>query len=138
MKLATLMLADHAEAVNGKLYVTGGCWDRLSTAQLPVRHPHLSLAASVLVPWNSTNEKHSFEVHLVDEDGNEVLPEPVASQFEVGRAAGITAGSDISTLFVLHFNALSLPKAGRYAFTFSVDGQELGRAGFDLVLRQGL
>lgn len=137
MKLATFMIADHAEAVSGKLYVTGGCWDRLFTAQLPAQHPHLSLAAAILVPWNATNEKHPLEVRLVHEDGEDILAQPFTSQFEVGRPPGIPAGSDITTLFVLNFNALSLPKPGRYVFVLSVDGQELGRAGFDLVRTQG-
>lgn len=137
MKLSTLLLADHAEAVNGKLYVTGGCWDRLFAAQLPTQHPHLSLAACILVPWNSTNQKHSIEVKLTDEDGHDVLPQPFTAQFEVGRPPGVPAGSDITTLFVINFNALSLPKTGRYAFTFSVGGEELGRTAFDLGQVQG-
>lgn len=131
------MLADHAEAVNGKLYVTGGCWDRLAAMQLPTQHPHLSLAACILVPWNSTNEKHTLEVRLTDEDGHDILPQPLTNQFEVGRPPGTPAGSDITTLFVINFNLLSLSKAGRYAFTIAVDGQELGRTGFDLVQIQG-
>lgn len=137
MKLSALILADHAEAVNGKLYVTGGCWDRLAAAQLPTQHPHLSLAACILVPWNSTNQKHSVEVSLSDEDGHDVLGQPITAQFEVGRPPGILAGSDITTLLVINFNALALPRAGRYAFIFTVDGQELGRAAFDLVQMQG-
>lgn len=137
MKLSTLMLADHAEAVNGKLYVTGGCWDKLFAAQLPTQHPHLSLAACILVPWNSTNVKHSLEVRLVDADGRDVLAEPFTSQFEVGRPPGTTPGSDISTLFVVNLNALSLSKAGTHAFTVKVDGEELGRTAFELVQVQG-
>jgi hypothetical protein len=137
MKVSTLMLADHAEAVNGKLYVTGGCWDRLFTTQLPTQHPHLSLAASVQVPWNATNEKHVLGVTLVDEDGRDVLPQRFTTQFEVGRPAGLMVGTDITTLFVMNFNALSFSKPGRYAFILSIDDEEVGRAPFDLVQIQG-
>ena len=131
------MLADHAEAVNGKLYVTGGCWDRLFAMQLPTQHPHLSLAAAIQVPWNATNEKHTFEVKVADEDGHDVLPQPFSGQFEIGRPPGTPAGSDITTLFVMNFNALTFTKPGRYVFIVTVDGQELGRAGFDLIQMQG-
>jgi hypothetical protein len=95
------------------------------------------LAACVLVPWNSTNQKHTLEVRLMDEDGHDILAEPLVSQFEVGRLPGMPQGADITALFVMNFNALALPKAGRYAFTLKINDEELGRTGFDLVQLQG-
>jgi len=35
MQLDFLILADRAEAVNGKLYLLGGAWDRLGLTSLP-------------------------------------------------------------------------------------------------------
>ncbi len=73
----------------------------------------------------------------MDEDGSDVLPEPFKSQFEVGRPPGTSPGSDITTLFVVNVNALSLSRTGTHAFIVTVDGEELGRTAFDLIQMQG-
>ena len=86
MHLSTFMVADHAEAVGGKLYVTGGCWNSITVPQLPALHPHLTVAAALHVPWKATNQPHSLHVDLVHEDGESRLPEPVETGIPGHRA----------------------------------------------------
>ena len=127
MEVSAFLLADHAEAVKGKLYLTGGGWDRLTLASLPSRHPHLSIAISIRVPWQSTNGEHNLSVTLEDEDGGGVLP-PFESRFEVGRPAGVRRGSDITVLLALSMNNIEFKEEGAYVFVLKINGSEEARA----------
>lgn len=130
MRLTTLMLADHAEAANGKLYVTGGCWNQIFAAQFPVRHGHLSLAMAIDVPWTATNERHAIEIDMVDSDGASAIPKKIGGGFEVGRPPGWRPGDPNTVVAVFNIDGLPLQKPTDYAFVVRVDGRELGRLPF--------
>jgi len=91
MKIEWLILADAAQVVGGKLYLLGGGWDRLTVNKpFPVQQ-HCALALSIAVPWNETNQRHSFEVEIVAEDSATEQPKSLmkmGGQFEVGRPPG--------------------------------------------------
>ena len=53
-----LILADEAEVVNGKLYMMGGGWDRLTAQSLPWGQ-HMAIAVAIRVPWMDTNRQTS-------------------------------------------------------------------------------
>ena len=73
------MLADAAQNADGKLYVLGGGWDVINTAQFPLQLPQVSLVVKLVIPWNEANRQHEFRVDLDDEDGGAVLPQPRSS-----------------------------------------------------------
>src|SRR5215210_4956311 len=122
---ATVLLSDFAEAINGKLYVMGGGWNVLFAPDHPV---NMSLGVLLAVDWNETNTRHELVVELLDENGDlaEIGGQTVMlrSEFEVGRPAGIKAGSAINTPLAFTFAGLPLP-AGGYEFKVSVGGQPL-------------
>jgi hypothetical protein len=124
--MTTFLLADHAEAVNGKLYVTGGSWNQIFAPQFPTRHGHLSVAMTIQVPWTMTNEKHSLEIRVTDDDAVSILPSKIGGEFEVGRPPGFRPGDDNFLVAVFNVDGLTFPKAGHYAFKALVDEQELG------------
>ncbi|MGD9715058.1 MAG: hypothetical protein AB7V46_23820, partial [Thermomicrobiales bacterium] len=62
------LLADAVQVANGKLFILGGGWARLTVDALPVTRP-FELAIRVVVPWTETNRKLSYELQMVDEDG---------------------------------------------------------------------
>ncbi|HVE92978.1 MAG TPA: hypothetical protein VNE62_11875 [Actinomycetota bacterium] len=134
IRTTAFFIADHAEAVNGKLYVLGGCWDVLSVRQLPAHHPHMSVATALHVPWGSTNQVHTITVRLIDEDGHPAGPE-MSGQFETGRPPGMRPGDE--TTMLLAFNMVSTPleREGRYEFVLDVDGTELARARFRVTVQ---
>ena len=136
MQLTTLMLADHAEAVNGKLYVTGGCWDSIVVPRLPAVHPHFTVAASLQVPWQATNQQHALRLDLIDMDGQSMLPEPIQALFEAGRPPGMRAGDQAVIVFAFNFNGFELQAAQTQEFVLDVDGTELGRLGFKVVVAE--
>ena len=54
MELGFLLLADYSEAVNGKLYLTGGGWNVLRLPELPHEWSfHIGLGIDVA--WHETN-----------------------------------------------------------------------------------
>jgi hypothetical protein len=119
----TMLLADAAQEVNGKLYVLGGGW---SVTGPDV--PPMALAVKLDVPWTEANQAHSFELVLVDTDGHPVGGRGegqgvrVDGQFEVGRPGGVPAGSDIDVAFAISVPPVPLP-AGRYAWQLLIDGE---------------
>lgn len=83
MEIDFLMLADWAETINGKVYIQGGGWDR----KLPVpqgRPFSFAIAAGILVPWNSTNQEHTFSLSIETGDG-QPIGQPITGGFNMGR-----------------------------------------------------
>ena len=118
----TMLLADAAQEVNGKLYVLGGGWSVTGPAV-----PPMSLAIKLDVPWSAAGSSHGFELALVDTDGRPVTAGPeqsvrVDGTFEVGRPTGLPPGSDIDFAFAVNVPPFPLA-SGRYAWQLSIDGE---------------
>ena len=62
-----LILADHVEAVNGKVYMMGGGLEHIGVVdfQSPVL---LGLAVGISVPWNATNREHQVSITVQNAD----------------------------------------------------------------------
>jgi hypothetical protein len=128
MKVEWMMLADAAQVTNNKLFVLGGGWERLSVgSDFPVRQ-RASLALAFSIPWAETNQRHTFTVRIMDEDGKEVHG-AINGHFETGRPAGITPGSDQRVQAAIDL-ALNLEKEGVYVVEASIGEQETSRTTF--------
>jgi hypothetical protein len=114
-----LILADRAEAVNGKLYMVGGGWDRVGMFQIP-GPANFDLAVGVLVGYNETNTPHHIELALEDDDNKNVQP-PIKAQFEVGKPPGMKVGQAQRFQLVLR-GPFHIPKPGAYHWVLSLDG----------------
>lgn len=131
---ATVLLCDHAEVAEGKLFVNGGGWDLIS----PASGTASGLAVLVHVPWGLTNLQKTLHVGLQDQDGKPVLQGPpggerpleIDVQFEVGRPPGTQPGSEVGVPFALNFPPLVLRPNHAYVWMVEIDGQEVGRASF--------
>jgi len=119
----TMLLADAAQEVNGKLYVLGGGWS-VTGPDLPP----MAIAIKLDVPWSAANVQHAFALELIDEDGR---PVPAGDSgggvraegsFEVGRPAGLPAGSDIDFAFVVTIPPFPVA-AGRYSWRLTIDDE---------------
>jgi hypothetical protein len=127
---ATVMLADHAQVQNGKLFISGGGWSRIVHPGHPQALLPLAIAIKIEVPWDQANRRHTWRLALFDADGQPVtLHTPAGDQpffiqqdFEVGRPAGLEAGTPLD--FPLALNVpLPLAPAKRYVFRLSIDGE---------------
>jgi hypothetical protein len=121
-----MLLADHAEAVNGKLYINGGGWSMTGPNPSP-----FAIAVSVKVPWEMANRRHQLRLELVDSEGRPVeFPTPDGStqplvlepELEVGRPAGLVPGTPLDAALAINFSPLPLD-SGRYEWRLMVNGE---------------
>jgi hypothetical protein len=123
----TLLLCDHAEVAEGKLFINGGGWDTTSAPTAP-----FSIAVLLWVPWDRTNSRLQFRLGLFDEDGEPVrqetpdgtvVPVELAGDFEVGRPPGATQGAALPVPMTFHFAPMPLAAGRRYYWQVWVDGE---------------
>jgi hypothetical protein len=130
MNLGFMLLADHSEAVNGKLYMTGGGWNVLRLPELP-HDWGFHIALGVDVGWEETNQRHALHLNIQDPDGNE-LGEGFQAEFETGRPPGIPPGAD-QRLVMSIGTATTFSTPGPHAAVVKVNDEEIGRARFYLL-----
>ena len=130
MQIEWLILADSAQVVGNKLFLLGRGWDRLTMKRgFPAPHA-LAVALSFRVPWNETNQKHSFKVVILNADGKQLAE--FGGQLEVGRPAGIPAGQDQRVQAAVNVN-MRFEAAGTYEVVASVGEEESARTIFNVV-----
>ena len=123
----TLLLADAAQAVNGKLYVLGGGWSL--TGPDPSA---MALAVKIEVPWDRANIKHRWRIELLDEDGVPIemasapgggsQPLRIEGEFEAGRPPGLKPGTPLDVALALNLAPVPLPPGGRFVWRLAIDG----------------
>jgi hypothetical protein len=124
--MATLLLADAAQAVGNKLFILGGGWSVTGPDPVPA-----ALAVHVKVPWDEANLRHTLRLELIDSDGAPVMAETpegteplvIEHEFEVGRPPGMTPGTPIDLSLAINLGPLPLPPGGRYEWRLSIDGR---------------
>ncbi len=133
-RIEFLMLADRAEAVNGKLYLMGGAWDQVNVIdfQQPVS---ISLAASVLVPWTETNEPRQFTMAVETADGQRVET-VIEGMLTVGRPPTALPGQSLRSLIAVNGQWM-LPGPGTYAIVMLLTGAEPKRVTLNALQAQG-
>jgi hypothetical protein len=122
---ATVMLADSAQAIEGKLFILGGGWNITGPAPTPS-----ALAAYIEVSWDLSNTQHAWRFDLLDSDGQAVMIEsPVGQQpmvlqgnFEVGRPPGITPGVGLGMPLAINLGPIPLEPGRRYEWRLSING----------------
>jgi hypothetical protein len=120
------MLADAAQASEGKLYILGGGWNITGPQPSPS-----AIAIYIEVSWDLANMQHPWRLELLDSDGQPVLVEtPMGEQafvlegaIEVGRPPGVTPGTGLGVPLAINLGPIPLPPGGRYEWRFSIRGE---------------
>ena len=120
----TMILADFAEAVRGKLYIMGGGWSVTGPAPTPT-----AIAVKIEVPWNQANQRHKLRLELFDGDRKPVLvpapagnaPLQIGGDFEVGRPAGLIQGTPIDATFAFNILPIQLQSGSRFTWVLSIN-----------------
>jgi hypothetical protein len=115
-----LILADHVEALNGKLYMMGGGWDTIFVANMQTPAP-LSIACGALIPYTETDEDHQLTLSILTADGEPVAP-PLAVGFRTGRAPTLERGAPTHVPFAIKA-AFVFPSPGSYTVVAAVNGR---------------
>lgn len=121
-----MLLADAAQAAEGKLNVLGGGWSITGPGPVPS-----AIAMLIEVPWDRANMRYPWQIELVDSDGDLVLitgpmgdqPVKVDGELEVGRPPGVTPGTPLALPLAINLGPLPLPPGGRYEWRLTI-GEE--------------
>ena len=120
-----ILLADHAEAVNGRLNVLGAGWtdqyrgNAQGSATVPITH--FGVGVSVLVPWEDTNRQYRLGLRLESEDGENIAG--LDADVEVGRPPGLPPGSDQRAILGINID-IQFPRAGGYRLVAQLAEQQ--------------
>jgi hypothetical protein len=128
-----LLLADRAEAINGKLYMLGGAWERIGVVDFS-QSLVISVALGILVPWSATNQNHTLTLEIRDADG-QPIPFKVEATFVAGRPPFLN-GESQRMLLTIPGASVMLPGAGSYVLSASIDGGEAKVVRFSAVQTQ--
>lgn len=130
LEIDFLILADRAEAVNGKLYMMGGGWDR--TLVDDINQPVVfSFAVGILVPWNATNHTHSLEIKIENLDGTPT-DFRLQAQFNQGRQPWLTLGETQRVMLAIPGIPVKFPGLGSYVAVARINGTIVKRTPFHL------
>jgi hypothetical protein len=118
MKIESFMLADAAQAANGKLFVLGGGW---SVHRAPNYPGHVQMALAFMVSFSSTEigNKYPLHVAIADEAGVPIVP-AMRGQIEVAPPAPeMPKAAPHKLPFALNMG-LSIPRPGKYGIVVTV------------------
>jgi hypothetical protein len=121
-----MMLCDHAQVAEGKLFISGGGWS--VTGPMPVPS---ALAIKIEVPWDLANTPIKFALELVDQDGKPVRqqgplglqPLRMEGQVEVGRPPGLAPGTPLDVPLAIGVGALPLAPGARFTWRLELNGR---------------
>ncbi len=118
-----LIVANHAEAINGLLYLSGGGWTDLHRRILDGHIPtsHLGIGMTIRVPWHEANQKHRFTVAVQSDDTKEVIVR-AEGDITVGRPPQLARGSAQHAIVAVTMDT-TIPKAGNYRIVATIDGK---------------
>jgi hypothetical protein len=117
-----LLLADSAEAVNGKIYIMGGGIDRHfvpAGAERPIQL-RADVAVGILVEWGETNNRYPMSVKVIDEDEHVVFS--VDGEFEAGRPPGAKPGQPQRTVVSIR-GPFPIPAPGAFRVQLDLEGK---------------
>ncbi len=117
-----LFLANYTEVRDGLLFAVGAGWSQFYRPRGPEGHvpvSHFGLGASVLVPWDETNQPHPLVLWIEHEETESVLSR-LDLNVMLGRPPDLPAGSDQREVFGLSVE-LPFPEPGAYRLRASVD-----------------
>jgi len=117
-------ICDYAEA-STKLNALGIGFDTLYARQVPVKHNHFSFVMQIRTSVIETRPKH-LEVHLIDEDGLDIIP-PINGTFSVQIRAGAT---EAVGRIVVEFGNVEFKQFGLYSVRAAVEGIEMASIDF--------
>jgi uncharacterized protein DUF6941 len=123
-EIELLTVANHAEAINGLLYLSGAGWTDLRRPMPPQGPPpinHLGLGIAVLVAWSETNQPYRVTVRIENADGGELMN--IQADVEMGRPPGLVPGSDLRAVIAVN-GELQFPAAGIYRVVAAVGEQQ--------------
>lgn len=123
-RIEFVMLANHAEAINGLLYTSGLGWSdhhRPVIAGQPAVPSPISIAISLYVPWNETNRPHVLTVTVESDDGAQLLK--MDATVQTGRPPQLPPGAPQNPALALN-GLITYPREGGYRVIARLNGDQ--------------
>ena len=141
-----VLLCDHAETAEGKLFINGAGINLLWVTPDAPHVVNFGVAAVVHVPYTATNQPHRIRVTIVDEDGEPVVPWTpegapasgpieIQAEFNVGRPAQLVPGEAQDIPFAFQLMALPMPRLGPHAVVVEIDGETVRQLAFRVLVQ---
>ena len=118
MNVDFAFICDYAD-VTGKINALGIGFDTILAATAPAKHPTFFLVMQLRTNVVEAGEKN-IEVHLIDEDGKEIIP-PLKGKFNIPRPS---SGTESTGRIAMRFDNVEFPRYGAYSLHVVVEGQE--------------
>lgn len=112
-------ICDYAEAT-GKINAMGIGFDTIYAPVAPCKHPFFYLVAQLRASSLEAGEKE-LEVHLIDEDGKDVIP-PLKGKIAIPRPP---VGTESIARVAMQFNNVEFPRYGLYSLRAELEGREV-------------
>jgi hypothetical protein len=129
-----MILADRAEALNGKLYIMGGAWNEITVQD--IRQPVvISFAVGILVPWNATNEQHRMTMVIEDADSVALDTFRVDSNFTAGRPPQAQVGEVQRLVLAVPAVPIQFARPGAYIVKTAINDGPAKEVQFKLLLQ---
>jgi hypothetical protein len=109
-----ITVANHAETINGLLYLQGAGWTDLVHPVGANGQPgifHVGIGVSILIGWNETNRKYPMTIYLKSEDGPAMFE--VQTVTEAGRPPGAQPGAAFRSVVAMNVE-IQFPGPGGY------------------------
>ncbi len=129
-----MVLADAATAADGKLYIHGAGWNRITIVSFPV-HYAFAIALQFRIPWSDTNDPCGIEFDIVDEDERSMFPneaDRIGGGIVAGRPPDLMVGDEQVLSLAIRVNP-EFQRPGRYTAIMRLDGVDMKRADFRVV-----
>jgi hypothetical protein len=120
----TMMLADAAQAVAGKLYILGGGWSLTGPDPTP-----MAVVVDVKVPYHLARDEHTFRLALMDADGGSITApdgQPIAVEggFQCGEPdPNVKVGTPSDASFAVNLGPVPLPSSNRLEWRLWIDSR---------------
>jgi hypothetical protein len=120
-RIDMLIPANHAEAINGLLYISGGGWTdvyrRIRAGVVPPNH--FGIGVSVRIPWHETNRIHKFVLEVQNEDATATVVH-AEGELNAGRPPQLAPGDVQHAVLAVNVDIV-FPAPGGYRVVATLD-----------------
>lgn len=122
-RIDQLIIANHVEAINGLLYISGGGWTDHNRPRAPGAPPlisHLGIALGLVIPWAQIDRPHQVTIDIEAVDGGAKLMHADA-QIAFDSATMAHPGRDQPTMLGLGVDVV-FPEEKEYRVVVHLNG----------------
>ena len=123
MDLEFSFLSDFAEESGGKLHALGIGVDTIHAAEVPTRHPLLTMVAQIRYSVAEAGS-HRLEVSGYDADGRQII-DRIEGEMALPAVSGGTSGT---ARVLVNLVGVNFPAYGDHSFHLVLNGVEVSRA----------